>query len=235
MSTKPTEFCIGVPDAYDGSYETATEWLNAVRFYLIVNKPVYDTNEKQITFALSYMNKGSAATWASTFQQLAFASASTTLSLGIFDDFITKFKEFFKHTDTKGNAIAWLSTIQMVKDKKDLFHPSLTDYISSYKNNVALSGITDHNVLIQYFSSSISCVFMRQVYSMDTPPDTITAWYTKAIHFQTQWEQANLVAKQHDYPTKQSYYHAPSPPKPAKDPNAMVVDVIHITKMTPQE
>ena len=70
---------------------------------------------------------------------------------------------------------------------------------------------------------------------MDTPPDTITAWYAKAVHFQTQWEQADLVAKQHDYPTKQSYYHAPSPPKPAKDSNAMDVDVIRITKMTPQE
>ena len=68
MSTKPTELHIRVPDAYDGSYETATEWLNAIRFYLIVNKPVYNTDEKQIAFALSYMNKGSAATWASTFQ-----------------------------------------------------------------------------------------------------------------------------------------------------------------------
>ena len=188
MSTKPTELCIGVSDTYNGSYETATKWLNAVRFYLIVNKPVYNTDKKQIAFTLSYMNKGFAATWASTFQQLVFASASTTLSLRTFEDFITKFKESFKHTDIKGNAIAWLSTIQMVKDKKDVFHSSLTDYISSFKNNVALSGITDHNVLIQYFSSGIPYALMRQVYSMDTPPDTITAWYAKAVHFQIQWE-----------------------------------------------
>ena len=181
------------------------------------------------------MNKGSAATWASTFQQLAFTSTSTTLSPRTFEDFITKFKESFEHTDIKGNAIAWLSTTQMVKDKKDVFHPSLTDYISSFKNNVALSGITHHNVLIWYFSSSIPHALIRQVYSMDTPPDTITAWYAKAIHFQTQWERADLVARQHNYPTKQFYYHAPLPPKPAKDSNAMDVDVIHITKMTPQE
>ena len=127
------------------------------------------------------------------------------------------------------------SLTQMIKDKKDIFHSSLTDYISLLKNNVALSGITDHNVLIQYFSSSIPHALMRQVYSMDTPPDIITAWYAKAVHFQTQWEWADLVAKQHNYPTKQSYYHAHSPPKPAKDPNAMDVDVICITKMTPQE
>ena len=103
------------------------------------------------------------------------------------------------------------------------------------KNNVTLSRITDHNILIWYFSSSIPCALMRWVYSMDTPLDTITTWYAKAVHFQTQWEQADLVAKQHDYPTKQSYYHAPSPPKPAKDSNTMDVDVICITKMTPEE
>ena len=137
----------------------------------------------------SYMNKGSAATWASTFQQLGFTSAFTILSLRTFEDFITKFKEFFKHTDIKGNAIAWLSTTQMIKDKKDVFHPSLTDYISLFKNDVTLSRINDHNVLIQYFSSSIPQALMRQVYFMDTLPDTITAWYAKAVHFQTQWER----------------------------------------------
>ena len=74
---------------------------------------------------------------ASTFWQLTFAFTSTTLSLGTFEGFITKFKEFFKHTNIKGNTIAWLSTTWMVKDKKNIFHPSLTDYISSFKNNIA--------------------------------------------------------------------------------------------------
>ena len=53
-------------DAYDGSYKTATKWLNTIRSYLIVNKPIYNIDEQQITFTLSYMSKGSAATWTST-------------------------------------------------------------------------------------------------------------------------------------------------------------------------
>lgn len=59
--SKPTEPCIRLPNAYDDSYGTATQWLNATRFYLIVNI-IYNTNKKQIAFALSYMSKSSATT-----------------------------------------------------------------------------------------------------------------------------------------------------------------------------
>ena len=77
---------------------------------------------------------------------------------------------------------------------------------------------------ILHFLAKISNMVLKWIACSIT---SITAWYAKAVHFQTQWEQADLVAKQHDYPTKQSYYHAPSPPKPAKDPNTMNIDVIH--------
>ena len=95
MSTKPTELRIGVPEAFDGSYEKSMYWLHAVQFYLLVNKAVYNNDDKQIAFALSYMTKGSALTWASTFRQSALSG--TTFSLGTFADFISKFNTAFKH------------------------------------------------------------------------------------------------------------------------------------------
>jgi len=64
---KPVELCIGSPEAFDGSYEKATQWLNSILFYLTVNEEVYNTDTKKITFALSYMTKGPALTWATTF------------------------------------------------------------------------------------------------------------------------------------------------------------------------
>ena len=108
MSTKPTELRIGTPEAFDRSYEKSMHWLHAVQFYLLVNKAVYDTNKKQIAFALSYMTKGSAFTWASTFRQSAISG--TAFTLGTFADFITKFNTAFKHHDVMGNTISWLST-----------------------------------------------------------------------------------------------------------------------------
>ena len=72
--------------------------------------------------------------------------------------------------------------------------------------------------------------------SMDTVPSTIDEWYKKAIAFQTQWEQADDIAKRN---SKSSYqtYHAFANPSNTKthDPNAMVVDTIKVSKLTPEE
>jgi len=65
---KPVELHIGTPEAFDRSYEKATQWLNSVLFYLAVNEEVYNSDAKKITFTLSYMTKGPAFTWATTFR-----------------------------------------------------------------------------------------------------------------------------------------------------------------------
>ena len=82
-SSKPTELHIGAPEAFDGSYDKSTQWLNAVRFYLLVNDKVYDTDNKMIAFALSYMTKGSAHTWATTFRQNAITGTTIAMALSL--------------------------------------------------------------------------------------------------------------------------------------------------------
>jgi len=81
MSThaKPVELHIGTSEAFDGSYEAATWWLNSVMFYLTVNEEVYNTDAKKIAFALSYMTKEAILTWATTFWQKALSSTTIPL------------------------------------------------------------------------------------------------------------------------------------------------------------
>jgi len=110
---KPIELRIGTPEAFDGSYEKATQWLNSVLFYLAVNEEVHNSNGKKFAFALSYMTKGPAFTWATTFRQKALMGS--TIAMGTFTVFIANFKTAFEHHDMKANTIAWLSTKQMTK------------------------------------------------------------------------------------------------------------------------
>ena len=56
-------------EAYDSSFETSRQWLNAVQLCLLINEDVYNNNNKKIVFVLSYMTKGSALTWAATFRE----------------------------------------------------------------------------------------------------------------------------------------------------------------------
>ena len=75
---------------------------------------------------------------------------------------------------------------------------------------------------------------MRRIYSMDTVPTTIQGWYTRAIHFKTQWEKVNAVAAHkpyNPYPTQKNHNHS----KPTPDPYAMDVNTVHIERLTPQE
>ena len=75
-STRITEICIGYPDEYDGKAETAQAWMDSVQLYLLINHALYYDNDRKITFALSYMKKGSAATWAEVCRQQGLATVA---------------------------------------------------------------------------------------------------------------------------------------------------------------
>ena len=63
-SLRITEIHIGCPDEYNGKAETAQAWLDSVHLYLLINQALYHNNSRKIAYALSYMKKGLAATWA---------------------------------------------------------------------------------------------------------------------------------------------------------------------------
>ena len=232
-TAKPIELRIGTPEAYDGSFETSRQWLNAVQLYLLINEDVYNNDDKKIAFVLSYMTKGPALTWAATFRENSVDSTGT-VTLGTYGDFIAKFNEDFKQRDTTGTAIAWLTTKRMVPKKDRTYSPPLNQYISEFQNHVARANIKDPNVLIGYFSAGIPPTLMRRIMSMDTVPTTIQEWYSKAIHFQMQWEQAEEISKRNQRPVH-SYQPFPSTSTRTKDPNAMDVDVVRVRKLTPEE
>ena len=70
MSAKPTtaitsdgSIRMRTPPNFDGDKAKYKEWINLVEGYLDANSKMYDTNEKKIGFALSFMTSGNAAKW----------------------------------------------------------------------------------------------------------------------------------------------------------------------------
>lgn len=133
------------------------------------------------------MTEGTAGLWA--FTETENALQRIPPSFGTWSDFFDKFKVSFIQENAKDQAIAWLST---TKTSNSL---NLLEYISQFKNNVALSGIKNEDALINFFSRGIPTQIMRRIYSMDTVPDTIEKWYTQALHFKLVWEKANSITK----------------------------------------
>ena len=94
-STRITEIHIRCPDEYDGKAETAQAWMDSIRLYLLINHALYSDDDRTITFALSYMKKGSAATWAEVRRQKGLA----TLLFGTFTQFQNDFETTFVNTN----------------------------------------------------------------------------------------------------------------------------------------
>ena len=184
-TAKPIKLQIGIPEAYDGSFETLRQWLNAVQLYLLVNEDIYNNDDKKIAFVLSYITKGSALTWAATFQENSI-DATGTITLGTYSNFVAKFK-----TSSKGTSLELLlpgSPPNKWSSRRTEHIPPLDQYVSEFKNHVTQANIKDPNILIGYFSARIFPFLMGRIMSTDTISTTIQEWYSKAIHFQTQWE-----------------------------------------------
>ena len=58
MSSSTKELRLDTSEDYDGKEETFQAWIQSVQLYLLVNNATYDTDQKKITFALSFMRKG---------------------------------------------------------------------------------------------------------------------------------------------------------------------------------
>ena len=144
------------------------------------------------------------------------------------------FQATCKHQDTTRNAIFWLSTQWMIK-KNGKFSPLLENYILTFQSNIAYASITDHNVLISFFTARIPTPLIKRIMSLDTVSDKIDEWYTKVTHFQNQWDCTEQIVQQSRRAT-QTFQSFSSSPRMTKDLNTMDVDVVNLSKrLTPEE
>ena len=198
-STRITEIRIGTPEEYDGKAETAQAWLDTVRLYLSINHALYYDDDWKIAFALSYMKKGSAATWAEVHHQQGLA----TFVFGTFTQFQTDFKTTFVNTNAAQEAMTWLSTTHINSGEQ------LQEYINTFKLNVVCTKydeVKDTAMLISYFSAGVPTWIMHCIQAIDTVPTTLALWYEKAAHFCLQKEIAWKIALMH-------WGNAPQPPR----------------------
>ena len=125
-STKITEIHIRTPDEYNGKPEMSQAWMDSIHLYLLINSALYHDDDRKITFALSYMKKGTAATWAEVCCQQGLA----TQTFGTFTTFQADFELAFGNAHSAQEALSWLSTTCIDSGEQ------LLEYINNFKLNV---------------------------------------------------------------------------------------------------
>ena len=200
--------------------------MDSVRLYLLINHALYYNDNRKIAFALSYMKKGSAATWAEVRHQQGL----TTLSFGTFTQFQTDFETTFVNTNATREAISWLSTTRINSGEQ------LQEYINMFKLNVVraqYNELKDATTLISYFLAGLPTWIMHHIQTMDMVPTTLAGWYEKAAHFRLQKEIARKIALTHQGNGLQSPRTNQNPcltnPRPPHDPNAIDINALNLT------
>ena len=79
------------PDDYDGDRKEIQRFLLNCKVYLQVNKHIYDTDESQIAFVLSFMNEKEAGKWKENYL-LSLVDGNGDIAFPTMKTFIDRFQ-----------------------------------------------------------------------------------------------------------------------------------------------
>jgi len=215
------EIKIKTPDSFDGKPENAKRWITSVQRYLDMNKHIYDTEEKKVLFALSYLQAGPAEVWVEDFTETAGSTTSSGSVKGYGDlsTFRTLFLNDFGPANSAGKAMTKLTNL------KQSSFDSLTEYIVDFRLLAGRAGITHIEIFRHLFLKGLNTGLMRSILSDDLPT-TNDALIKKAISKQANFEQVRSYLSTSNFKGgKNSSRNAPKKRfTSTHDPNAMEVD-----------
>ena len=122
MATNPNETNTGNPTAsqaakmalpweFSGKREDMNQFVMSCLAHLIINREIYDADEKKIGFMMSLLNKGEVGAWKEQFIQASYNAATSTnsqMTFGTFDDFLCDLKATFQPHNDPADALAQL-------------------------------------------------------------------------------------------------------------------------------
>ena len=185
MATDPKEVKIKTPTEFKGEKDKATKFIREVELYLHINKHIYDTDEKKITFMLSFMTDGAAAAW-----KEAYIANKTMITggfgFGSWGDFLKVFKEGFAPIDEAGNACLKLKTLKQGER-------TTKDYILDFCIHALKLGITADEALSEYFMDGLHPRLLEKIFTMEKLPVKIADWFITASKYNSQWCHARAI------------------------------------------
>ena len=160
------------------------------------------------------------------------ANTTITATEKTFEKFAENFNSTFFPFNTKATAHFELTKLA----QKSFKHPDgITDngfqkYITDFQNLSARAGITNETTLIDQFSLGLDQQLTTMILSMAAIPTTVSTWIEQAKTFHAQ-KMRILALKGGRLP----FSPYSSSPRTTSDLNAMDVDAITLSKLTPAE
>ena len=226
---KPAELKAALPSDFSGKSSDASWWIKAMKAYFVLNSTLYASDNDKVMTTLNKMSEGRGASFAEMWYD-RMADTSLPNNQKTFDKFTENFETTFYPFDTKATARLDLSKLI----QKTTRHPDGTtndgfqQYITDFQNLASKAGITDNVTLIDQFSLGVDQRIATMILSMSIIPTTINKWIEKAKTFHAQ--KMHIQALRGGCPQPITSF-----PHLQQDPNAMDIDNVTLSKLTPTE
>ena len=218
--SSPKELSLNKPEGFTGDHEKFTAWLLSLRTYLMLNGHIYDTDEKQIGFALSYMTGGSTLAFKENYIESCVADGMTFYITESFAEFVRKLKNVYEVGDIKATSMLHLTNI------KQGTRP-LAEYVSQFLMLMNRTSIQDSVPMGTFFGKGLATFLSDCVLSLGITPDSVQDWIKVASSVNAA-EATKCVFKGTDTAEdrRNLYYseHKATTPRKFRDPDAMDVD-----------
>ena len=218
--TSPKELSLNKPDGFTGEHDKFTAWLLSVRTYLMMNAHVYDTNEKQIGFTLSYMTRGSALAFKENYIEGCISDGLNLFIAESFAEFVKKLKNVYEVGDIKVTSMLHLANIKQG-------NRSLAEYASQFLMLMKRAGIQDGTPMGTFFGKGLATFLSDRILSLRINPDSVQDWI-KITSSVNAAEATKCIFKGTDTAEdcKNLYYqeHKATTPRKFHDPDTMDID-----------
>ena len=178
---------------------------------------------------LNKMSKGRGVSFSEMWYD-RMTDTSVANSEKTFDKFVSNFESTFFPYDTKATAHFGLTKLAQRKFKcpDSVMDDGFQKFITDLKNLASKADISDDVTLIDQFSLGLDQQLATMILSMSSIPTTIAKWIERAKVFHAQKMQILALKGGRLPPIVYS-------PRTTHDPNAMDIDAISLSKLTPTE
>ena len=230
MSSHPSKLKAALPANFSGKNDDATQWIKAMKAYFTLNSTLYSSNAAKIMTTLNKMSSGRGAPYAKTWDN-RMADTSIANSEKTFDKFTLDFKSTFYPFYTQVTTHNKLLTLRQTsfKEKNRATNDGFQQYITNFQNLTMKSGMKEELSLISQFSLGLDQKITSMILSMSPIPTMVKGWINQAKIFHTQ--KMRILSLRQGQIAPQIY----SPSHPHHDPNAMDVDPVTLSQLTPVE
>ena len=224
------ELKLNQPKPFTGKREELKKFLQDVKLYLHVNEKIYDTDIKKISFTLSFMNEGDAASYKEQMLEEAMEKAGP-LDLGTWKEFTDNLVTAFKPYDAPGDALKEMKMLRMKES-------SIEEHNAKFKMLVTKSGLDSKSpAVIDYYRESLNIPLQRRILSLENPPKTLQEWYDWAAKLDNNWRRMQRILGRNKESNDRNNNQGKKKNEfkrqfnfTQKDPNAMDVDALSIEK-----